>query len=59
MTEIKLLTVDEIATILRVSKVFVRRLLREGKIKGRKVGRDWRVEETELQRYIRDTTQGS
>ena len=49
----KFLTPEEVASLLRVSPDAVRRLLRRGALPAVRVGRAWRVEETELQRWIR------
>jgi len=38
---IKLANTKEAAAILRISPLHVRRLLRQGKLSGQKVGRDW------------------
>lgn len=51
----KLLTVDEVAQILRVLPKTVRSLLKEGKLPGFKVGRVWRIPEKSLRAYISRT----
>ena len=38
-----LITTQEAACVLRVSEVCVRALLRSGKLRGVKAGKDWRV----------------
>ncbi len=43
-----LLTVEEAAQILKLRVETVRRWLREGTLKGRKIGRVWRIPESEL-----------
>ncbi|MGA7730348.1 MAG: helix-turn-helix domain-containing protein [Chloroflexia bacterium] len=48
----ELLTVDEVAKVLRVSVFTVRQLLKAGKLRGVKVGRQWRVRQTELDKYL-------
>lgn len=53
----KILTVDEAAAVLRVSGAVVRALLRSGQLKGRKVGRDWRVLESNIESYMREEPQ--
>jgi excisionase family DNA binding protein len=58
MSDDKLLNTEEIAEYLRISTVFARRLLRQGKLKGKKVGKEWRVKKSDLQEYLnQDETQ--
>ena len=45
-------TLDEGAAYLRISVGLLRRLLRSGEIRGRQVGRSWRVLRQELDRYV-------
>jgi len=49
--EIELYTTKEIARILGITEVHVRRLCRGGIIKGRKIGRDWII--TSYTKYLR------
>mgnify|MGYP001262311710 CR=1 FL=1 len=49
----KFFTPDEVAALLRVSPDAIRRLLRRGALPAIRVGRAWRVEEGELQRWLR------
>ena len=51
-TQERLLTPAEVATRLNVSLVTVGRWLREGKLKGLKVGRQWRVRESDLEAFL-------
>ena len=44
----KLLTTEEVAELLRVHHTTVRRWLRKGEIQGIKIGRLWRIKESEL-----------
>jgi excisionase family DNA binding protein len=49
----ELLTVDEAASRLKMHPVTIRRLLREGKLPGRKVGaREWRISAAVLRAFI-------
>jgi excisionase family DNA binding protein len=48
-----LLTPEEVARRLNVSLVTVGRWLREGKLKGVKAGRQWRVRENDLQKFLK------
>ena len=51
-TQERLLTPAEVATRLNVSLVTVGRWLREGKLKGLKAGRQWRVRESDLEAFL-------
>ncbi len=53
----ELYTVDEAATILRLNPYTIRRLLREGRLPGIKIGagQQWRVRKDDLDAY---TSQG-
>lgn len=48
----RLLTVAEVATVIRVSRMTVYRLIRRGHIKAIRVGRNYRVREDDLERYL-------
>jgi excisionase family DNA binding protein len=48
----RLLSPADVATRLNVSIVTVGRWLREGKLKGVKAGRQWRVRESELEAFL-------
>ena len=50
----RLLTVNEAAKILRLNSETVARYIREGKISAVKLGRVWRVEEKDLEQFIRE-----
>jgi excisionase family DNA binding protein len=52
MKILNLLTVEEVAGLLRVDEASVRRWLRQGQLHGVKVGRSWRVDETALQAFL-------
>ena len=52
MTRITVYTVGEVAEILRVSIDAIYDMLRSGELVGQKVGRAWRIEESELKRYM-------
>lgn len=47
------LTPQEVAELLRVSPAAIHRLLRRGDLPAVRVGRAWRVEDAELQRWLR------
>jgi len=50
----RLLTVNEVAKILRLNSETVARYIREGKISAVKLGRVWRIEEKDLEQFIRE-----
>ena len=47
-----LLTREEAADVLKVSRNTMFRLLREGQIRASKVGATWRVRKSDLDRYL-------
>jgi len=49
----EVLTVEEIAEIIKVDKRLVYKLLTSQKLKGRKVGREWRVLREDLEAYMK------
>ncbi len=46
-----LLTINEVADLLRVHHATLRRLLHQREIQGIRVGGQWRFEEAELERF--------
>ncbi len=48
----RLLTVPEVATVMRVSRMTVYRLIRRGQLKAIRVGRNYRVREQDLNEYL-------
>lgn len=52
MTPTALLTVAEVADMFRVSSMTVYRLIRNGELPAVRVGRSYRVSETDLQAYL-------
>ncbi len=48
----RLLTVAEVATLMRVSRMTVYRLIRRGQLKAIRVGRNYRVREDDLSEYL-------
>lgn len=50
--ELKLYSVQEAMTILKVGKRTIYRWLAEGKIKSYKVGREWRFRPADLEAFI-------
>jgi excisionase family DNA binding protein len=48
----RLLTVAEVANVIRVSRMTVYRLIRRGQLKAIRVGRNYRVREEDLNDYL-------
>jgi excisionase family DNA binding protein len=48
----EILTVEEAAARLKVEANTVRRMLKSGRLRGRKLGKAWRIPESELQRVV-------
>jgi excisionase family DNA binding protein len=48
----RLLTVAEVALVMRVSRMTVYRLIRRGQLKAIRVGRNYRVRENDLNSYL-------
>jgi excisionase family DNA binding protein len=54
LAEVRFLTVAEVATIMRVSKMTVYRLVHSGELEAIRVGRSFRVPEQAVNQYLRD-----
>ena len=52
--EVRFLTVAEVASIMRVSKMTVYRMVHNGDLPAVRVGRSFRVPERAVQDYLRD-----
>jgi excisionase family DNA binding protein len=52
-TQARLLTVNEVADLLRVSRMTVYRLIKEGSLKALRVGRNYRLREDDVDEYLR------
>jgi excisionase family DNA binding protein len=48
----RLLTVHEVAAIMRVSNMTVYRLIRAGELRAARVGRGYRIRESEVDAYL-------
>ncbi len=48
------LTPQEVSELLRVSVYTVRRWIKDGDLPAYKVGRGWRISETEIDEWLRD-----
>jgi len=55
MSEVKFLTVAEVAAMMRVSKMTVYRLVHSGELPALRVGRSFRVPEQAVNDYLRDS----
>jgi len=55
ISEAKFLTVAEVATLMRVSKMTVYRLLHNGELPAVRVGRSFRVVESDVNDYLRNS----
>jgi excisionase family DNA binding protein len=53
--EVRFLTVAEVATIMRVSKMTVYRMVHAGELPAIRVGRSFRVPEDEVHAYLRSS----
>ena len=54
LAQVKFLTVAEVASIMRVSKMTVYRLVHSGELPAVRVGRSFRVPEKAVHDYLRD-----
>ncbi len=54
LSEVRFLTVSEVAAIMRVSKMTVYRLVHSGEMSAVRVGRSFRVPEQAVHTYLRD-----
>jgi excisionase family DNA binding protein len=54
LSDVRFLTVAEVATIMRVSKMTVYRLVHSGELEAIRVGRSFRVPEAAVNQYLRD-----
>lgn len=57
MTAEKVYTIEEVATALGVSPLTIGRWLREKKLIGTKLGKKWRITESDLQDFINKNRQ--
>jgi excisionase family DNA binding protein len=55
LAEVRFLTVAEVASIMRVSKMTVYRLVHGGELPAVRVGRSFRVPEQAVHDYLRDS----
>lgn len=55
LSEVRFLTVSEVASLMRVSKMTVYRLVHSGELPAIRVGRSFRVSEQAVHDYLRDS----
>lgn len=55
ISEVKFLTVAEVAAVMRVSKMTVYRLVHSGELPAVRVGRSFRVKQEDVDAYIRSS----
>ncbi len=55
LSEVRFLTVAEVASVMRVSKMTVYRLVHNGELPAARVGRSFRVPEEAVHDYLRDS----
>ena len=55
----RLLTVSEVASAMRVSNMTVYRLIKAGQIGAIRVGKNYRIRATEVDRYLRERVVGA
>ena len=51
----QVLTIDELAAYLKISKSTIHKLIREGKIPSQKVCRHWRFRKRAIDRWLEET----
>lgn len=54
----RVMTVDEVAELLRLSRRTVIRLLETGKLRGARAGRVWRIPRESVEQFLRGEQQG-
>ena len=55
ISEVKFLTIAEVASVMRVSKMTVYRLVHGGELPAVRVGRSFRVSENDVNEYLRNS----
>ncbi|MDQ6688207.1 MAG: helix-turn-helix domain-containing protein [Actinomycetota bacterium] len=55
LSEVKFLTIAEVAAVMRVSKMTVYRLVHSGELPAVRVGRSFRVGEQDVHEYLRNS----
>ena len=57
--QLKKLTTEEVAEQLQVSEVTVRRWIQQGKMRAAKLGKSWRIDQEDVNRFFEDHIQSS
>ncbi|MFA5889357.1 MAG: helix-turn-helix domain-containing protein [Actinomycetota bacterium] len=52
----RLLTVDEVALLMRVSNMTVYRLIKSGSLSALRVGKNYRIRNVDVERYLAERT---
>lgn len=52
MTEIKLYSLKELATLLSVTERTLHNYIKNGKMKGQKIGGKWQISESNLRKFV-------
>jgi len=55
ISDVKFLTIAEVASVMRVSKMTVYRLVHNGELPAVRVGRSFRVSEEDVNEYIKNS----
>jgi excisionase family DNA binding protein len=55
ISEVKFLTIAEVASVMRVSKMTVYRLVHNGELPAVRVGRSFRVREDDVNEYLKSS----
>ena len=53
----QLMTIEEVAQYMRVSRFTIYRLVKSRCIPGTKIGRQWRFQKEEIDRWVKDQSQ--
>ncbi|MCR3905560.1 MAG: helix-turn-helix domain-containing protein [Tenericutes bacterium] len=56
MTEFKLYTIDEVAGILKVTQRTIYNYIKSGTLKAIKIGKYWRINHVDLERFLQTGT---
>ena len=51
----KLYTTEEVAGLLKVSVITIRRYIKSGKLKASKIGKDYRIKESDIESLLKKT----
>lgn len=51
---IELLTIQDVAVLLKVSRQHVRKMIRAGLLPAMKIGREWRIEKDYLNNFLEE-----